>query len=275
MIALLGTVFAASVAGSLHCAGMCGGIAAACAPARGAAPSTLAYHACRGGAYALAGAVAGTLGAALELGGELLGIQRLAAIVAGATVALAGVAMLLRLRGFAAQVRMPRLVDRTVGAIGRRAMAMPPVARGATLGAISVLLPCGWLWAFLAVAAGAGSALGGVAVMLLFWAGTVPVLASIGLGFHAVSRLWKGRVAVIAALAMIVVGLQAMIFASVRSDALGAFPLRPAQDPQSAIRRVHAASEERSPCCRGAVAQGEGDGAASESGAPIAKEPFP
>jgi len=275
MIALLGTVLAASLAGSVHCAGMCGGIATvsggcasreACgsnrAGIRKALAATLMYHAARLGGYATAGAVAGSIGAALQIGGELLGIQRLAGIVAGVSVMLAGVAILLHHGGFSSKVAMPRGLERVMLAGTRWSAAASPGVRAAALGGLSVLLPCGWLWAFLAVAAGAGSPIGGALVMAVFWVGTVPILVAIGMGVQFVGGLWRGRVAVIAALAMIVVGLHAMLLASSRGDALGDFDLRAAGDASGAIHRVHAASEELPPCCRS-----ENDEAAAESSA--------
>ncbi|MBE7450024.1 MAG: sulfite exporter TauE/SafE family protein [Kofleriaceae bacterium] len=43
-------------------------------------------------------------------------------------------------------------------------------ARAALLGLLSAALPCGWLWAFVVVAAGTGSPVGGALVMTAFWA---------------------------------------------------------------------------------------------------------
>jgi sulfite exporter TauE/SafE len=48
------------------------------------------------------------------------------------------------------------------------------------VGLLSGLLPCGWLWGFLALAASRGAVFEGMAVMAAFWAGTVPILLAIG-----------------------------------------------------------------------------------------------
>ena len=64
---------------------------------------------------------------------------------------------------------LPRIVRANV-------IALKPLA----IGLVTALLPCGFLYAFVTVAAGTGSAAGGAAVMLFFWAGTVPILVSIG-----------------------------------------------------------------------------------------------
>jgi sulfite exporter TauE/SafE len=60
-----------------------------------------------------------------------------------------------------------------------------PVARSLGTGICTALLPCGWLYAFVAMAAGAGRASSGVLLMLVFWTGTVPILAGIGTGVRA------------------------------------------------------------------------------------------
>ncbi|HRC54941.1 MAG TPA: sulfite exporter TauE/SafE family protein [Kofleriaceae bacterium] len=48
--------------------------------------------------------------------------------------------------------------------------------RALGLGLLNAVLPCGWLWAFVALAAGTGSALLGASTMLAFWLGTMPAL---------------------------------------------------------------------------------------------------
>jgi sulfite exporter TauE/SafE len=88
---LLLTVLVASLAGSLHCAGMCGGFVAFYA---GSDPSTggrralihAAYNGARLIGYATLGIAAGSIGQALDLAGSMAGFQRLAAPVAGVTM---------------------------------------------------------------------------------------------------------------------------------------------------------------------------------------------
>ena len=86
--ALLGTVFMASLAGSLHCAGMCGGFVAfysGTEPGRRGRRylAHLTYNGGRLTSYLILGALAGLLGAAVDLAGSMAGVQRFAAIAAG------------------------------------------------------------------------------------------------------------------------------------------------------------------------------------------------
>jgi len=69
--------FGAGLMGGVHCAGMCGGIAASLsASARGPATARqLSFNAGRIGSYALAGAVAGGLGTLAIRAGPMLGVQ--------------------------------------------------------------------------------------------------------------------------------------------------------------------------------------------------------
>ena len=214
MIALASSVLAASLVGSLHCAGMCGGIAACaggageCSARRSALASSI-YHVSRGLSYAAVGVVAGAVGQAVDSGGMLVGVQRVAAIAAGLMVALVGVALLVRASGAggATDVRPPEWISRAVAWIHRRALRLAPPQRAATIGLASVLLPCGWLWAFAAVAAGTGVWWQGAVVMVAFWIGTVPVLAALGAGIASLGGARRRWVTAVAGAAMVAVGV--------------------------------------------------------------------
>jgi hypothetical protein len=52
---------------------------------------------------------------------------------------------------------------------------------GFSVGLLSGVLPCGWLWSFVVLAAAAGSPVGGAAVLTAFFVGTVPLLTLFGL----------------------------------------------------------------------------------------------
>jgi sulfite exporter TauE/SafE len=185
-------IFIASLLGSLHCASMCGPFAAFALmrdTRRGPWLLQALYHGGRLLAYATLGAIAGALGATLDFGGSLLGIGRIAGIATGALLmalgarrilAVFGPGLGLRVPAFPGAYRLGRLVGRLVARLQQSAMRGEPVARSLGTGICTALLPCGWLYAFVAMAAGSGGALSGVLLMLVFWAGTVPILAAIG-----------------------------------------------------------------------------------------------
>ncbi len=95
-MATLTTVLLISLFGSVHCAGMCGPLVAFAMGAtekqtrRARLTLHAAYHGGQLVTYALMGAVCGALGAALDLGGSLVGLNRLAAILAGVMMVAAG-----------------------------------------------------------------------------------------------------------------------------------------------------------------------------------------
>ena len=143
----------------------------------------------------------------MDFGGSLLGIQRLALLLAAAAMVLFGIYSLLQLTRFARPIfRAPALLRRLYLFLIGRIVIHDPRRRALLVGLLSTLLPCGWLYAFVTVAAGAGSLQDGALIMAAFWVGTVPVLAAIG-----VTQRWLGRtrrtLAALAAVALVVVGL--------------------------------------------------------------------
>ena len=213
--ALILAVFVASLLGSLHCAGMCGPFVAFAtlrtkdAPLgqnRGSWRLQAAYHSGRLLAYSALGLLAGVLGAALNLGGSLVGIGRLAGIGAGVLLVVVGASRILALYG----VKLPPIPGNSVlrsavAFCSGTASRYAPVHRAWAIGLLTTLLPCGWLYAFVAVAAGTGNALLGVLVMVTFWLGTVPILAGIGAGIGGF-MMRAGR-SFQFAIALVVIGL--------------------------------------------------------------------
>jgi len=217
MTTLLTTVLVASLLGSLHCVGMCGGFVAFYSGADGSGGgrrlfSHAAYSGGRLLAYAILGLAAGAIGAALDLAGSLAGFQRSAAVVAGVVMIGWGILALLQIRGVRifghrGSSSLARWLRRGVSLVGQR----PPVVRAATVGLLSGVLPCGWLWAFVVTAAGTGSAVGGAAVMAAFWAGTVPVLLALGLGAQVLALPLRRHIPAVTALVLVALGLYAII----------------------------------------------------------------
>lgn len=199
-------IVAASLLGSLHCVGMCGGFVATVAGTgrpgdrRPSAPvgltktirALLAYQGARGLAYALLGALAGLLGSGLEQAGALVGMQRVAGPLMG--LVLIGMAVL------ALRPRAPEPLialgagPRKLGALDRlrlyfaRSLRERGVWAGAAAGLLTALLPCGWLWAYVLVAAGTGSPSHGATLMAVFWLGSLPALFGVGLLAGEVGR---------------------------------------------------------------------------------------
>lgn len=217
VFALVGAVFAASVLGSLHCAGMCGPFLLFAVGMDGSRPARahhlqIAYHVGRLLTYAVLGVVAGFVGQALDLGGSMIGVQRIAALLAGALMIAFGLAVTLRTLGRnVAQPRAPGFVQKMVSRGHAVAMDLEPTQRALAIGLLTTLLPCGWLYAFAIVAAGTGDPALGAMTMAAFWAGTLPVLVSLGVGLRALTGPLRRHVPLISSLAVMVVGVATVI----------------------------------------------------------------
>jgi sulfite exporter TauE/SafE len=188
------SIVAASALGSLHCVGMCGGLVSFYSG--GTNPSGVsrwaphaAYHLTRLGAYVLLGALAGGLGSGLDSLGARAGFARLALVVAALAVGAWGLPLLfgrrasarpIRVRRLDASARLQRRLAAFFGALVYRLRQRSPLWRAGALGLSSAFLPCGWLYAFVALAAGTGSAQHGAGLLAAFWMGTVPALLGLG-----------------------------------------------------------------------------------------------
>ncbi len=211
---LVAGVLVASLLGSIHCAAMCGAFVCTYAGQRTdigpSWPLHGAYHAGRLVSYSLLGALAGSIGAGVNRMGALAGVSRAAAVLGGSLMVLwaaSSIASSLGVRtGFAA----PGWAARTLGAAVTRAQGTPPAIRAASIGLLTTLLPCGWLYAFVATAAGTGSATAGAGVMAIFWLGTVPALLAIGLGAQRIFGRFVRRLPIASAVVVLVLGVLAI-----------------------------------------------------------------
>jgi len=219
MIALLVTTFVASLAGSLHCAGMCGGFVAFYSSAQGTQllqrrrwGAHLAYNGARLLTYGTLGAVAGALGAAVDLAGATaVHLERTAAIIAGGVMILWGTATLLPALGV--HIKPRRISDRLGRLYGRACAHLkgrPPLIRALLLGASTALLPCGWLYVFVVAAASTGTAAAGAAVMASFWLGSVPIMLGLGAGVQLLSRALGRHLPALTAIAVMALGVVAL-----------------------------------------------------------------
>jgi sulfite exporter TauE/SafE len=89
----------------------------------------------------------------------------------------------------------------------RAVHAQPPVTRALVVGLVTALLPCGWLWVYVATAAGTGGAATGALVMAAFWLGTVPVLAGVGLAAQGLFGPLRRRLPLVTAALLVALGL--------------------------------------------------------------------
>ena len=206
MIVLLSTVLVTSLLGSLHCAAMCGPFVAFYGGRERNPWTHVAYNGGRLFTYVTLGAVAGVVGAAVDLAGRAADVQRVAALLASALILAWGGIALLRALG----VSLPLLGSARSAGGGERLVKLrrrPPIVRAGALGLLTAALPCGWLYAFVIAAAGTGSAPAGAVLMFAFWLGTVPMLLGLGMTARRLARVLGGRLPVVTAALLIAVGI--------------------------------------------------------------------
>jgi sulfite exporter TauE/SafE/copper chaperone CopZ len=181
-----GMIFAVGLLTGFHCVGMCGGFIVGYTTSAGQKSklhilSHLAYGFGKTISYTLLGGAFGFLGALITFTPL---IRSVTAIVAGVFLVMFGLNMLhlfphLRLFGF----RMPAFLNRFVHAESRKHKS--PLLIGLLNG---LMLACGPLQAMYVMAAGTGSMLEGARMMLLFGAGTLPLLLGFGFLTSLISR---------------------------------------------------------------------------------------
>ena len=201
----LWTAFLLGLAGSIHCAGMCGPLALALPQAgRGLAGSLAgraAYNLGRMVTYCLLGIVLGLLGKTAVLAG----LQRTLSIVLGLTLVLG----VLATRKFALSRTSVWLVQRLKGHISGLLRRRSAVSL-ATLGLLNGLLPCGLVYVAGVAAIASGGIFKGALYMVVFGAGTVPMMLAIGLSGRLVPvnlrlRLLKAVPAVVCLLGALLI----------------------------------------------------------------------
>lgn len=199
-------IFVASLLGSAHCAAMCGGFVCLYAGEERGPLSHVAYNGGRLLSYLIVGAIAGVLGAGVENAALLVGISRGAAILSGVLLLAWGTVLLLKALGVRVPLGNARVGQRLLGPLLSRARGFSPAARAATIGVLSALLPCGWLYAFAVTAAGTGTVPGALVVMATFWAGTLPAMATVGLGLQRLAGPLRPRLPMVTAVVVMLVG---------------------------------------------------------------------
>ncbi len=205
----LAFVFASGALGSAHCIGMCGPFAVAIGAGSKHWRSNLArqliYTLGRVFTYAFLGAVAGFGGWSLaEKTPWLAGAPAILAMVAGALLIVQGLLIL-------GWLQWPWLKHSagacTAASLFRDFFRQPGLSGVFLAGLFTGFLPCGLVYAFLAMAASSASVAGGAMTMTAFGLGTLPVMAATGLGGSLLRGQWRGPLFRLAACAVLVAGM--------------------------------------------------------------------
>jgi sulfite exporter TauE/SafE len=257
MSLLLTTVFIASLVGSLHCVGMCGPfalLAGSSARSRSAAVlPTLAYSFGRLFTYSILGLICGALGLAInQTGSGLHHWQQSATYVAGLLMILIGIIALVRWWGL--KVQLPSVaqpLQKTLQYFFQKTLGLQPLPRALVIGMLTSLMPCGWLYTFGITAAGTGSPWWGMVLMLVFWAGTVPIMSALMLGLSGISHRVQTQLPAVMASLVIAMGGFTLAFRAPVDLSSMAEHVKVVQGTGSLIQQVQHVDQIELPCCQG------------------------
>lgn len=182
---IIWTAFLLGLAGSLHCAGMCGPLMLALPTdsrsVGGLLAHRLTHHAGRLSVYAGLGALLGLFGESLAV----MGMQRWISIAVGVLIIGAVFLAPTRLRQFP----VGGLIQRIRGIFANLLKRNSATGRF-LLGGLNGLLPCGLVYVAGAGALASGDRLSGVLYMLAFGLGTMPMLLGVSLLGKRCSLNW-------------------------------------------------------------------------------------
>lgn len=202
-------IFVGGLLGSAHCVGMCGGFAlllgAGAYSIRANLGRQLLYSAGRISTYAIIGAAVGYGGNRLaSMVSPLVNVQAILSLVAGLLLVIqglhsAGLLQLKRVSGLSAGCPFTGGLGKLLRSRGAAAAFLAGVFTG--------LLPCGLVYAYLALATSAGGLWQGWLTMACFGLGTVPLMVLTGSGGSLLSVANRQRTLRVAAICVVAMGL--------------------------------------------------------------------
>jgi hypothetical protein len=203
-------IFLGGLLGASHCVGMCGAFAMLVGMNRGSWKSNLVaqltWSAGRLLTYVTLGSIAGFAGHRIvKSAPAILSIPAALCVIAGVLLIVEGVtaAGLWKRGGVTGRSQAGCLT----GPLFSSLLRIPLLRNALAAGMFTGLLPCGLLYAFVALAASSGNWLNGMAVMAVFGLGTVPLLLLTGLGGSLLSVAARQRVLRLAAWCVIATGV--------------------------------------------------------------------
>ena len=211
-----GMLFIVGLLTSVHCIAMCGGInLSQCIPVvdddNGKTPKnkiilpSLLYNTGRVISYSVIGFLLGGMGMLLTGGGGMgipLLLQGILKIIAGLFMVIMGINMLgwiPLLRKF--QIRFPQRLADKINKKRRREN------RPFFVGLLNGLMPCGPMQSMQIIALGSGNPVSGMAAMLMFSLGTVPLMLGFGSMVSALGKKYTKIVMRVGSVLVVVLGL--------------------------------------------------------------------
>jgi len=199
-MALLLSAITAGLLGSLHCAGMCGGIATALG--MGLKETTLAgkpvskaffFQLGRISSYAVAGFIAGSFGDVITQSDALKGITIYLRIFSAVFMVGLGLYLAGLFPFFSLIEKMGIPIWKKISPLSRYFLPVEHFHQAYGLGFLWGWIPCGLTYSILLWSVAAGSAMEGALLMLAFGLGTVPAMLPMTLGAASIFTMVKKK----------------------------------------------------------------------------------
>jgi len=212
------SAFALGLAGSGHCLGMCGGIAAALnLGGQRSLPVTLSYHSGRILSYTLLGGLLGLIAGSIDLVAWTIALRYLAGILLIAM----GLSVANWWQGMQWLERAGSTLWRPVQRYSSRLLPIRNPAQGLALGLCWGLMPCGLIYSALAWSATSQDALTAARLMFFFGLGTLPAMLAVSLGADRLQGFLRRRgLKLFIAIMLIVSGVWTLYLVAAHGDHL-------------------------------------------------------
>jgi sulfite exporter TauE/SafE len=208
--------FLVGVLGGTHCFGMCGGIVGVLSSGLSLELQTsrwrlvaaqLAYNSGRISSYVFAGVLLGLFGQQLGEANLLPGFP-VGNVIAAVFMILFGIYLAGWWHSLLWLERSGAHLWKYIEPLGRRYIPVRSVGQAFLLGLVWGWLPCGMVYAVLALALTSGSGSAGGTLMLVFGLGTLPALLTMGLAVNTLGRwIREPRVRLLAGVVVMVMGV--------------------------------------------------------------------
>jgi sulfite exporter TauE/SafE len=198
----LTAAFLVGLLGGGHCAGMCGGIVGAVTVtlpgSRPKWPFLIAYNFGRIATYALAGVLAGAIGASSFFLNHLLPIEKILYAVANVMLILLGLYLAGIWRVLTRLEIVGGLLWQRLQPYSRTLLPVRTLPQAVLLGTLWGWLPCGLVYSVLVAAIATADPIEGGFLMLAFGLGTLPALLTMGMAAVQLKawlqHLWVRRI---------------------------------------------------------------------------------
>lgn len=200
LLVMPGLTFLIALSGSLHCLGMCGGLAIACSPTK---THTVSYHLGRLTSYLLLTLVGSLIGSIFFLKDSHWIFSLLPALMMGGLLIYAGSS---QIKGRKPELPLPQSWKDALIGIWRKLFPTQkkvPFLSSAIAGSLSVFLPCGLLYGVVMAISTFNSPLIAMLSIFTFWLGTVPMLLFAPTVFKKLTRFGPKALPIL----MILIGL--------------------------------------------------------------------